>query len=141
MREGLGSIFLYNLIIVFIVLIFAFLAATLSYYKAFKVNKYIISIIEKYEGYNNNAKTEIRQKLQTIGYTKGRAKKCATKKDGGVLQTLDNFYPYCVYLFSNDGDSRHYSYGIITFINFDFPLFDIFLELPIYTKSDRIYRF
>ncbi len=140
MREGIGSVFLYNLIIIFIVLIFAFLAATLSYYKAFKVNNRIISIIEKYEGYNTKARTNISETLTTIGYTTTRIT-CPATKNGGALQTQDNNYPYCVYLFNNDGDSRHYSYGIVTYINFDFPFFNTFIRLPIYTKSDRIYRF
>lgn len=140
MREGIGSVFLYNLIIIFIVLIFAFLAATLSYYKAFKVNNRIISIIEKYEGYNAKARTNIFDTLYTIGYSPIKVT-CPSTKNGGVLQTQDTRYPYCVYLFNNDGDSRHYSYGIITYIYFDFPFFNTFIKIPIYTKSDRIYRF
>ena len=51
MREGIGSVFLYNIIIVFIVITFGFLSASLSYMKAFKVNGKIANALEKYEGY------------------------------------------------------------------------------------------
>ena len=38
MREGIGSVFLYNIIILFVIIVFGLLSATISYYKAFKVN-------------------------------------------------------------------------------------------------------
>ena len=68
MKEGIGSIFLYNIVIIFIVVVFAILAATLTYYKAFKVNTKIINSIEKFEGYNNLAIADIDNKLLTTGY-------------------------------------------------------------------------
>ncbi len=45
MREGIGSIALYNIIIVFITITFAILAGTLSYSEAFKANNRIINAI------------------------------------------------------------------------------------------------
>ncbi|MDD2434720.1 MAG: hypothetical protein PHO63_00505 [Bacilli bacterium] len=144
MREGVGSVFLYNLIIVFIVLIFSFLAATLSYYKAFKVNKQIVNIIERNEGYNPSVKDEIRDNLRTIGYktyAKGQGIYCKSRKDGGVLVLPDANYPYCIYFFNNDGNAMHYSYGVMTYITFDFPFFNMFLKIPIYNKTNRIFRF
>ena len=52
MRESIGTISLLNFIIFFVLLVFAFLIGTFSYYKAYKVNNYIVSAIEKYEGVN-----------------------------------------------------------------------------------------
>ena len=101
MRESIGSTFLYNIIIIFIVIIFGILAATLSYYKAFKVNTKIITSIEKYEGYNSLAVTEIRNTLTTIGYMIKKDHRCPATKDGGVLQTEDRKFRYCVYYFND----------------------------------------
>ena len=53
MRESIGTAFLLNFIVVFIVFIMMFLAATLSYYKAYRINNYILHSIEKFEGYND----------------------------------------------------------------------------------------
>ena len=53
MNQSVGSIALYNIVLIFIVIVFAFLAATVSYSKAFRVNSRIIFAIEKYEGYND----------------------------------------------------------------------------------------
>ena len=38
MKEAIGSVPLYNFIIIFIVITFAFISATLMYYRAFKLN-------------------------------------------------------------------------------------------------------
>ncbi|MBE6144780.1 MAG: hypothetical protein E7169_04325 [Firmicutes bacterium] len=142
MRESIGSTFLYNIIIIFIVIIFGILAATLTYYKAFKVNTRIITSIEKFEGYNSLAITEIQNTLTTVGYMFKEEHKCPSTKDGGVLQTEDKKFRYCVYYFDSSKEgTKYYSYGVITYITIDFPIVNLYLQIPIYTKSNRIYKF
>ena len=65
MRESIGSSFMYGIIAIFIVMVFAILAGTMSYFKAFKVNSHIVGILEKYEGYNDLAIDEIRRTLSS----------------------------------------------------------------------------
>lgn len=139
MKEGIGSIFLYNIIIVFIVIVFAILAATLTYYKAFKVNTKIINSIEKFEGYNDLAINEINNTLTSIGYMYKDDYKCPETKNGGTLQKENKQFRYCVYYFKES--NRYYSYGVITYITFDIPMVNMFLQIPIYTRSNRIFRF
>lgn len=140
MRESLGSTFTLNLIIIFITILFAVLAGTLTYYKAFKVNTKIINAIEKFEGYNDGAKIEIDNSLTTIGYTFKGNHKCPSEKNGGTLQIEDEKFRYCVYYF-DEVDSSYYSYGVISYVTLDIPMVDTFLRIPVYTKSDRIYNF
>ena len=52
MKESIGGTASLNIALAFISIVFAFLAAALSYYKAFKVNNIISNAIEKYEGFN-----------------------------------------------------------------------------------------
>lgn len=137
MREGIGSIFLYNIIIVFLLIVFAFLAATISYSKAFRVNSKILTTIEKYEGYNALSDDEINKVLGTLGYSVGNSK-CPKKNGVEALSKISNTYDYCIYY--NEIDNSHYSYGITTYITMDLPLIRSF-KLPIYTKTERIYRF
>lgn len=139
MKESISSTFLYNIIIIFIVIVFAILAATLTYYKAFKVNTRIINSIEKFEGYNDLAISEINNTLTTVGYMTKENHKCPDEKNDGILQPEDNNFRYCVYYFS-DGD-RNYSYGVITYITIDIPVVNLFLQIPIYTKSNLIFKF
>ena len=139
MKESIGNAFLYNIIIIFIVVVFAVLAATLTYYKAFKVNTRIIDSVKKFEGYNTLAINEINNTLTTLGYMTKASHKCPTTKNGGTLQTENKKFRYCVYYFEED--DRHYSYGVITYITLDIPIVNMFLQIPIYTKSNRIFRF
>ena len=50
MREGIGGVWLTQLIILFILIFVAFLALSLNYTKAFKVKNELLTIIEKREG-------------------------------------------------------------------------------------------
>jgi len=139
MREGIGSIFLYNLITIFIILIFAFLAGTLTYYKAFKVNNIIVNAIEKYEGYNKLSNEEINKHLNTIGYNKNSNVNCPKKGNKNALQNISGIYNYCVYEFSEGSKFR--SYGVITFITIDMPVIGGTLRIPVYSKTKLLYNF
>lgn len=155
MRESIGSVFLYNIIILFIIIVFGLLSATISYYKAFKVNERILYIIDKFEGYNGFAVEEIQNYLTSIGYTYNPdgQRECADEKNGGTLITSKKAkHLYCVYYFSDDrgnnektrlnGDEEpiYYNYSLVSYIYADLPIVGSF-KLPVYTKGERIYNF
>ena len=166
MREGIGSIFLYNIIITFLLLIFAFLAAIMSYSKAFKVNSIIIDRIEKYEGFNDKSIASINSALQTVGYRINvDGKDCSESRKNGkdainiggqynyninnnsstvVISNVSQMkqYYYCVYLFSGQneiGNQNHYKYGVTSYIYIDIPFFDTVFSLPVYSQTDAMY--
>lgn len=138
MRESIGSTMTYNIIAIFIVVIFAILAGTMSYFKAFKVNSRIIGIIEKYEGYNMAAKEEIKTTLTTLGYRKIDGVKCKMR-EGSKLYEQDPAFSYCVYLYCDNNDEYKYHYGVTTFITIDFPILTMFIKVPIYTETSSIH--
>ena len=138
MREGIGSTFMYNIIAIFIVMVFAILAGTMSYFKAYKVNSRIVGIIEKYEGYNNLAKQEINSTLSTLGYRKIDVS-CRVR-DKSKLYAQDPSFSYCVYLYCNEDDPYKYHYGVTTYISIDFPVISTFLKIPIYTETSSIHN-
>jgi len=152
MRQAIGSIPLYNIMIVFILIVFGFLGASLSYMKAFKVNSRIAKAIENSEGYNSLAKEEIDKQLSSIGYRIGNieAEKCPTKKKNGRVATSSQIYTgdnyiFCLYewpYYSNgDTTSRYFSYGILTYIFVDVPVIDGTFKIPIYSETEKIYEF
>lgn len=144
MSGPVGHTFIYNLIIVFIVIVFAFLSGTLSYYKAFKVNNRIIYSVEKFEGYNRLAKAEIEDTLHTIGYTIDSDWECPEEYKGMSLVTLENNpeqYRYCIYIQKEQiKHNEYYSYGILTYMNLDLPVVSSF-NIPIFTRVNQIYKF
>lgn len=152
MKEGMGSVVLYNIIIIFILIVFGLLAATLSYYKAFKVNSRILFSIDKFEGYNGPAISEINNTLTTLGYSRNHGNTCPERKGAQLVENQDGTFDYCVYLITNDaggmdegrnngdGEPIYYNYSVVSYIYIDLPIVDAF-RIPIYTKGERIYNF
>ena len=137
MKESISYTFLLNIIITFIVISFFAIMSIMSYSKAFRVNSKIVNNIEMYEGYNG-AKSEIDRVITNYGYQR-RTFKCP-KKDGqdaiNVVSGKTNDGT-CVYLFDK-GDT--YSYGVVTYMTFDFPAVGSLIRIPIYTRTMTIKR-
>lgn len=150
MKKSLSGVMIFNIIIIFLLAIFALLSATFSYAKAYKVNTRIVSAIEKYEGYNELSLEEINKYLGSLGYLRGVNKNCAPYLTlNGVNsekyeKKLTESYYYCVYKFSNSsesiGDNKYYSYAVITYISLDLPIVGEF-KIAIKAKTNRIYDF
>lgn len=143
MREGIGSIALYNIIIIFIVVTFAILAGTMSYSKAFKSNNRIINIIEKYEGYNGIAAEKIDLFLSSIGYQAEPGTKCPKRNGNEAMdKSLNPNYRFCVYPYVEETSAyndRYVTYGVVTYIRMDVLGFAI--RIPVYGKSNRVFCF
>lgn len=144
MSGTVGHTYIYNIIILFVIIVFAFLAGALSYYKAFKVNNIITGSIEKYEGYNALSKTEIEKNLSNIGYTIGDSSSCKATYKGMNLVTLvgnSEAYSYCIYINNvNPQSGDYYTYGVVTHMSIQLPIINK-LTLPIFTKTNQIYKF
>ncbi len=141
MSGSMGHTFLYNIIIIFILVVFGFLAGTMSYYKAFKINNRIISAIEKYEGYNtaSGAVQEINSILQELGYSRDIAS-CKSKYHNMSLYSNGSQYEYCVYVNDTRKNMRSYTFGVMTFMTIDFPLINR-IKIPVFSKTRSIYNF
>lgn len=145
MKSTIAHTFLYQLIIIYVVIVFAIIMASVNYYKAFKVNNRVISSIEKFEGYNDLAKEEIDYTLASIGYTKHTSSNCPTRNG---IEPMDNGsldYPICVYYYEDDTNQKekkktYYNYSVVSYIYVDIPYLDIF-RIPVHTKGERIYKF
>ena len=133
-----------NIIITFIVILFAFLSASVIYFKSNKVSKTITEIIQKYEGYNDLAKKEIALKLESIGYNKKRLNSC-DKIDGCSLKD-HNDNGYCVYLCeekqqNGDCEENYYYYKIKTNMILNVPIINEVLDIPVFSNTKKNYDF
>ena len=158
MRESIGTTFILNFIVIFLVFIFAFLAATLSYYRAYRVNNAILHSIEKYEGFNAKSKKEAKSKLDSLGYEINGIKCPDRFKNGssdsntpGKLISKDSD-GYCIYLYFNenapltkDGKKSttdiYYSLGVATYMRIEIPVIGKLIKLPVFSKTYNIYYF
>lgn len=136
MKESISYTFLLNIIIVFIAISFFAIMGIISYSKAFRVNSKIVNAIEINEGFNSYSKDSINKILTSYGYQKYSVN--CPKKDGqAAITEASGQEGYCVYYF-DQGDT--YSYGIITYMTFDFPIVGQFFRIPVYTKTMTIKR-
>lgn len=73
MRETIGSTWIYQLVILFILIFVSFLILALTYSKSFKNKNEVLNIIEKYEGVNKDSVSIMNNYLVYNGYkTTGR---------------------------------------------------------------------
>lgn len=68
MREAVGTTWIFQLVIIFILIFAAYLALTINYSRAFMVKNEALTIIEKYEGMQNRTIDTVNGYLQTSGY-------------------------------------------------------------------------
>lgn len=142
MKQGIGSVFLYNIVIIFILVMFAFIAGIMSYSKAFKVNSRIANALENFEGYNTLSNKEIDRVLGNIGYIADTraSNTCPTKNGKRAITTYNRSWKYCIYEYDKD-ENGYFRYGIITYLRLDIPIIGSLLELPVYSETERIYEF
>ena len=138
MKQGIGFSVTINIIAVFIVVTFAFLVTSLNYYKAYKVNNVIAASLEKYEGYNKLSSAEIDRKLTSLGYIGGNTR-CGVKR-GLVPETkISNQHNYCLY--KQKVRDKDFKYIIVTYINFNIPIINQVINLPVTSKTGVITYF
>lgn len=134
MKESISYTFLLNIIIVFIAISFFAIMAIMSYSKAFRVNSKIVNAIETNEGYNKYSQDSISSILTSYGYqrvTRG----CPNKEGQAAIGEANGQGGICIYYFDN---GNTYSYGVITYMSFDFPIVGSFIRIPVYTKTMTI---
>lgn len=148
MSSPIGHTFMYNIIIIFLVIVFAFLAGIMSYYKAFKVNNSIVYSIEKYEGYNDLSKAEIQKNLSNLGYdTNTTNLECENNyKNMSLVTESSKSHRYCIYIEnkiineSDHGKNDYFVYGVKTYMSINLPFVN-WIRIPVFTKTNQIYKF
>ena len=158
MKQSIGYTLTLNIVIIFIIVVFAVLAMSLSYYKTFKVSNVITHAIEKYEGYNSLAEAEILMKISSLGYniTDIECKEEIVERTGSsclalknlpasefdrsqVDETFEGQKGYCIYKCPTvDG---YYYYKISTNMLLNLPMLNNILKLPVYNNTANIYDF
>ena len=151
MKQAIGGVAVFNIMIIFIVIVFALLALTYSYANAYKINTRIVNGIEISEGYNETAVAYINYAMENLGYKKGRKTNCPQTwsqngQVGRLVENTNSNYYYCVYYYEPTSEANgyyggcYYSYAVVTYISVDLPIAGRF-ELPIVSRTNRTYNF
>lgn len=135
MKEAIANAGVFNLIIIFVIILLAFFIGSLGYSKAFKVKNKIIEEIEK-EGNYSDAKDEIEKWLSSIGYrvVKDNSWKCPLEGGNSAIKSSSK-YQYCVYKFSTcDSDDKIKCgtyYRAVAYMYFDVPIISGLIKIPV----------
>ncbi|MBR2833389.1 MAG: hypothetical protein IKE75_03040 [Bacilli bacterium] len=160
MNESVGNALLFNLSIMFVVILVAFFVGSLSYSKAAKVKNKIIEEIEKngeiagteYSEYENVAKKAYDNSIEEIdrwlrngddnngiGYrlTNNGYASCPKYKDNEAINRVSN-YEYCIYRFDTCETLESYKrdkcgiyYHVTTYMYFDVPIVGDLVRIPV----------
>lgn len=149
MKEAIANAGVFNLVIIFVIVLLAFFIGSLSYSKAFKVKNKIIEEIEKDQGYtigtNDSTESRVEDWIANIGYrvNTGNSRNTAncptvTVNGGeqGKLVNTDGDYQYCVYEFDtctarSDKAKCGKYYRVTAYMYFDIPIISGLLKLPV----------
>lgn len=146
MREAITDSYIFAIIITIIGVCAVIIISSLSYSKTFKIKNRIVEIIEKYQGYTDEAESEINTLLKDSGYKMrknnskcptGRGPKLEDEDEANTgyeaINTLET-YKYCVYKFDTIKGSY---YSVVTYMSMEIPLIGdlINLEFPVYGES------
>ena len=148
MKKVIGETYVYNLVIIFLLIMLGFLMASYSYSKAYRVSKSILKIIENYSGYagtDSVTQTAIDQYLIGIGYNRS-AVNCPIEDDSsGKKKEADwAISGICIYEIDKtkdaDGKNLYVTYGVVSYMRIDLPLIEL-ISIPIYGETEKIYVF
>jgi len=133
MRQAIGTTWIMQLVIIFMLIFVAFLALTINYTKAFKIKNEMLSIVEKYEGLSESEQGSIHiinNYLLYNGYY--NTGKCQEGEYGSKdlnstslepVNTKERYY-YCVQKIytSTDGNMKKAKYQLRVFFKFSLPV-------------------
>jgi len=158
MRESIGSTWLTGIIITFIAIFSGFLAYSISYTKAFRVENQIINIIEQKEGFSefkssnsnvvirnaseadlkadSSAEGEIFKYVKALGYNYTMFDNGSNPCKEGKLK--DGGYCLVKYCYKN-GDTVKTHYKVTTYISLSIPVINVGINIPISGETKSIY--
>ena len=148
MKSAIGNSLLLYIVIIIVSAIIILFISILSYSKAYRVKNGIIEIIERNNGHdtkdndgNNVVEKEIANFLRQSGYKVGTNNKCKSileKKGISQIITTTNNYNYC--LGRTETENGSYYYTVISFVEFDFPIIDSIMSIPISGETKILNR-
>lgn len=147
MRDAIGGAVNIVIIVVFIVIVLAYLAFNVNYTKASRMKNKIIATYEDYNGVcNSKCNAVIKEYAKEIGYSVGKGFKCPKKLSGEKSWKKDSYGSnYCYRAITvqkvgskggaiSDLGTRKY-YDIATRINIEIPIIQNIFDFQLFWVS------
>lgn len=130
MRHSIGGVWLFQLMILFILIFVAYIALTLNYSKTVKLKNEVISMVERYDGLNEQSISLVNNYLESSNYVATGV--CASEETDGIYGALslsedelepaepNTRYYYCVKKYRGTNQTRYYQ--VTLFYRFNLPV-------------------
>lgn len=138
MRQAIGTTWILQLVIIFMLIFVAFLALSINYTKAFKIKNELVTIVEKYEGVTQGENSPVYLLNNYLRYNNYTVMGKCNEGDWGnqnldepileEVKTNERYY-YCVRKIDDSTESSPYKakYKVRIFFKFSLPVIgDIF---------------
>lgn len=130
MRQSIGGVWIFQLMILFILLFVGYIILTIQYSKTVKMKNEVITMYEKYDGLNEQSIALVNQYLESSHYTAtGVCTKKAVSGLYGALSLQDDEleeaepnrkYYYCIKKYKGANKTRYYQ--VTLFYRFNLPI-------------------
>ncbi len=135
MQDAFGGILNIIFIAVFLVIVEGILGLVVNYSKAFRMKNFVISNIERYDGYgcfqdrasgNTDCRNKIEEGAKSIGYSPTTLLRCDT---GDLYVNSDSLFCYKEQI-SVSGNNRYYT--IVTQVDINIPIINNIMGLSFF---------
>lgn len=149
MNKSISGLWLFSIVIVFMMMLIAYVAISINYSNAYKLKTKLVTKLEQYDGWNNTAKAEIDSIISAAGYRQtGFCKvpddnsKYIGVLDGHITDNPQGRQNYCISRTvrsgQNGGEDKYY-YEITVFLGFNLPVLGDLYTFKITGETGAIY--
>ena len=155
MRQSMGTLWIFSIVITFITIFASYLAITLNYAKAFKIKNHIISLIENREGITDDSDIAnwLDDYLLSSGYNAyGDCRSITDQGEENWVLVEADIYPndshtkngVCIFRkdaeeASRNGFCKKNYYRVVTFFKFDVPVVGNLLTFSVKGNTSPVY--
>lgn len=149
MNKSISGLWLFAIVIVFMMLLIAYVAISINYSNAYKLKTTLVTKLEQYDGWNNTAKAEIDSLLTSSGYRQTGF--CQVPEDrskyigvlnGHITENPQTRQNYCISRTKrggqNGGEDKYY-YELTLFLGFNLPVLGDLYTFKITGETSAIY--
>lgn len=149
MQESTGALGLTNIVIVFLLLFTGYLCIMLNNNKAYKVKAEVVDIIEKHNGFDDDAREEISNYMASVVYRSTGT--CDEETDGigytatGEVANTNNSALYCIKTINLSGNDYNDElpdmayYKVKVFFSLDLPIIRSAFDFSITGNTKKIF--
>lgn len=145
MKNSIGGTWLLSIVLVFLAIFVAYICISINYSNAYRLKTQMVTVLEQYNGLNEQALKEIQTLMQRGNYN---VRSACPERTGlqafGVNGSMPEINPigkfnYCVYRehVEQDGKNKYY-YTIQVFLKFELPVFGDLFDFKVTGETNAI---